>query len=131
MLDSRFISSQDRNRARGSHLIAHIRLHGVRESKELVKNGFCNTFRSRNLGSCIIYEQKTIELLYGPFFAPIDSPHTNVSNGLIFTPTYSSHSNQYTIPTRSVDASTILGFAFLGAATIQVTILQINLTKKL
>ena len=30
-----------------------------------------------------------------------------------------------------VDASTILGFAFLGAATILVTILQIHLTEKL
>ena len=28
------------------------------------------------------------------------------------------------MPTRSVDASTILGFAFFGAATIQVTTLQ-------
>ena len=37
----------------------------------------------------------------------------------------------YTVLTRSVDASTILGFAFLGAATIQVTTLQIHLTKKI
>ena len=36
-----------------------------------------------------------------------------------------------TVPTRLVDASTILGFAFLGAATIRITILQIHLTKKL
>ena len=38
---------------------------------------------------------------------------------------------QLTVPTRLVDASTILSFAFLGAATIRVTTLQIHLTKKL
>ena len=37
----------------------------------------------------------------------------------------------HTVPTRLVDASTILGFAFFGAATIRVTTLQIHLTKKL
>ena len=36
-----------------------------------------------------------------------------------------------TSPTRSVDASTILGFVVLGAATIRVTTLQIHMTKKL
>ena len=37
----------------------------------------------------------------------------------------------YTVPTQSVDAYTILGFSFLGAATIRVTTLQIHLAKKL
>ena len=35
-----------------------------------------------------------------------------------------------TVPTRLVDASSILGFAFFGAATIRVTTLQIHLTQK-
>ena len=38
---------------------------------------------------------------------------------------------QYTKPTRTVDASTILGFSFLGAATIRVTTLKKHLTKKI
>ena len=36
-----------------------------------------------------------------------------------------------TVPSRSIEASTILGFPFLGAATIRVTTLQIHLTKNI